>query len=68
MFTKNDIHTLMDVVIVNVVIAYPTQVDLHPWSCTIQKFIAFDTTQAKKKELLQRTPYSSNPPFNDWNI
>jgi hypothetical protein len=44
MLTKNDIHTLVDVVIVD-----PTWMDLLPWSCATQGFVAFDVAQAKKQ-------------------
>jgi hypothetical protein len=40
--TKDGIHTLVDVVIVN-----PTQVDLLLRSCTTQGFFAFDVTKTK---------------------
>jgi hypothetical protein len=43
-FTKNGIHTLVDVVI-----ADPTQVGLHPQSCTTQGFVASNVVQAKKR-------------------
>jgi hypothetical protein len=43
-FTKNDIRTLVDIVIAN-----PMQVDLLPQSCTIQGFATFDVAQAKEK-------------------
>ncbi len=43
-FTKDGIHTLVDVVIANL-----TQMDLFFQSCTIQRFVAFDATQAKKR-------------------
>jgi len=43
-FTKNGIHTVVDVVIAN-----PTQVNLFFQSCTIQRFVAFNATQAKER-------------------
>jgi len=42
--TKNDIHTLADIVI-----AYLTWMDLLPWYCVIQRFIASDVVQAKER-------------------
>jgi hypothetical protein len=54
MFTKIGIHTLTNVVIVDVVIADLMWIDLLPWTCTIQKFIAFIQFKPKK-ELLQIT-------------
>jgi len=42
--TKNDICTLIDVVIVD-----PTQVDLLFQSCIIQRFVASTKAQAKKR-------------------
>jgi hypothetical protein len=41
---KNDIHTL-----VNVVIADPTWMDLLLWSCATQEFITFDVVEAKER-------------------
>jgi hypothetical protein len=41
--TKNDIHTLTNVVIMDA-----TWMDLLSWSCAIQGFVAFDATQAKE--------------------
>jgi hypothetical protein len=43
-FIKNEIRTLIYIVIVN-----PTHVDLLPQSCTIQRFAISNATQAKKK-------------------
>ncbi len=43
-FTKDDICTLVDIVI-----AYPTWMDLLPQSCTIQGFVASNATQAKER-------------------
>jgi len=43
-FTKNDIHTLADVVITD-----PSWTYLLPWSCTIQRFVALDASQAKER-------------------
>jgi hypothetical protein len=42
-FTKDDICTLVDVIIAN-----PTWADLFPWTCATQGFATFDATQAKK--------------------
>jgi hypothetical protein len=49
--TKEGIHTLTDVVIVD-----PTQVDLLPWSCTIQRFTASDKIQAKENSYHNQHP------------
>jgi hypothetical protein len=38
-FTKYDICTLVDIVVVD-----PTWVDLFFWSCAIQRFVIFDAT------------------------
>ncbi len=51
-FTKNGIHTLVDVVI-----ADSTQANLFPWSYATQRFVAFNVAQAKKKELSWPTPH-----------
>jgi len=42
--TKDDIHTFIDVVIVD-----PTQVNLLLGSCTTQGFVVFNVTQAKEQ-------------------
>jgi hypothetical protein len=42
--TKDDIHTLTKVVIVD-----PMWANLFPWSYATQRFIAFDAAQAKEK-------------------
>jgi hypothetical protein len=42
--TKDDIRTLVDVVITD-----PTQVDLYPQSCTTQGFVASNVAQAKEQ-------------------
>jgi len=44
MFTKNEICTLANVVIID-----PTHANLLPRSCTTQGFVAFDATQAKER-------------------
>jgi len=49
--TKDGIHTLFDIFIVD-----PMWVDLFPRSCAIQKFVAFDATQAKEKNYRKRHP------------
>jgi hypothetical protein len=49
--TKNDIHTLVDVVIAN-----PTPLDLLPRSCATQGFDVFDVVQAKKQNYCDRHP------------
>jgi hypothetical protein len=43
-FTKDGIHTLTNIVIVN-----PTQANLFPQFHAIQKFATSDATQAQKK-------------------
>jgi hypothetical protein len=43
-FTKDDIHTLVDVVI-----ADPTRADLLPQSCTTQGFTTLDAAQTKER-------------------
>jgi hypothetical protein len=53
MFTKDGIHTL-----VNVVITYPTWVNLLHWSCIVQGFVASKTAQAKKRIVMTNTPWS----------
>jgi len=44
LFTKNNICTLADVVIID-----PMRMDLFPRSCATQRFVTFDTTQAKER-------------------
>jgi len=44
MFIKDDIHTLVDVVIID-----PMHVDLFFQCCTTPRFIPFDVFQAKEK-------------------
>ncbi len=51
MFTKGSIRTLVKVVIVD-----PTQVDLHPQSCTTQGFVASNVAQAKKRSYHDQHP------------
>jgi len=46
--TKDDIHTLA-----NVVIANPTQMELLPQSCTTQRFVASNAAQAKEMKYLK---------------
>jgi hypothetical protein len=43
-FTKDDIHTLANVFIVD-----PTQVNLLPQSCAIQRFVAFNVAQVEER-------------------
>ncbi len=43
MFTKDDICTLVDIVIID-----PTRMDFLPQSCTTQGFATFDVVQIKK--------------------
>ncbi len=55
--TKNGIHTLANVIIVN-----PTQAYLFPQSCTTQRFVASNVTKSKER--------NQHPtlPFNNWSI
>jgi hypothetical protein len=43
LLTKDDIHTLVDVVIID-----PMWTNLLFWFCTIQGFVAFDVIQVKE--------------------
>jgi hypothetical protein len=43
-FTKDDIHILIDVIIAN-----PTRADLFPQSCATQGFVAFNPAWAKER-------------------
>ncbi len=58
MLTKDDIHTLINVVIVD-----PTRTNLFPRSCTIQRFIAFDAVQAKKRSYRDLHPINQFLPL-----
>jgi len=49
--TKNDIHTLIDIFIVD-----PMWADLLPKFCAIQEFVVFDATQAKEKNYRNQHP------------
>jgi hypothetical protein len=51
MFTKDDICTLIDIVITD-----PTWVDLFPWSCATQEFVTSDAAQAKEMSYRDRHP------------
>jgi hypothetical protein len=51
MLTKDGIHTLADIVIVD-----PTWVDLFPWSYATQGFVNFDVTQAKEMSYRNQDP------------
>jgi hypothetical protein len=51
MFTKDGIHTLVDVIIID-----PTRMNLFPSSCEAQRFVAFDASQAKEKSYMTNTP------------
>jgi hypothetical protein len=53
-FTKDGIHTLVDVVIID-----PTRMDLFFRSCATQGFATFDATQAKKRGYHNQHP--TNP-------
>jgi hypothetical protein len=50
-FTKDGIHTLTDVVIVD-----QTRMDLFLRSCVTQGFVAFDLTQAKERSYRNQQP------------
>jgi hypothetical protein len=50
-FTKDDIHTLIEVVI-----ADPMQADLLPQSCATQGFVASDAVQAKGRNYCNQHP------------
>jgi hypothetical protein len=50
-FTKYDIHTLVNVVNVD-----STRINLLPWSCAIQGFVAFDMTQTKESNYRDQHP------------
>jgi hypothetical protein len=59
-FTKNGISTLT-----NVVITDPMWVDLLPWSCAIQRFVAFNVAQTKKRSYCDQhldTPLINSSP------
>jgi len=58
--TKNGIHTLANVIIVD-----PTQAYLFPRSCTTQKFVASNAIQAKERN---QHPIDQLRPFNNWSI
>ncbi len=49
MFTKDNIHTLANVVIIN-----PIWTDLFPWSCTIQGFTTSNAVQSKERSYCNR--------------
>ncbi len=51
MLTKNGVHTLIDVVIVD-----PTQADLFPRSCVTQGFVVFDVIQTKERNYCNQHP------------
>jgi hypothetical protein len=51
MFTKDDICTLADVVILD-----PMQANLLPRSCATQGFVAFDVVQSKERSHYNRHP------------
>jgi hypothetical protein len=50
--TKDEIHTLTNVVIVN-----PTRADLFPQFHATKKFVTYDATQSQRKELSCLTPH-----------
>ncbi len=51
MLTKDGLHTLVDIVIVN-----PTCVDLFPQSCTTQGFATSNIAQAKERSYYDQHP------------
>jgi hypothetical protein len=51
LLTKDGIIILTDVIIVD-----PMYVDLLSWSCTTQKFVAFDVAQVKKRSTATNGP------------
>jgi hypothetical protein len=56
--TKNDIHTLVDIVITN-----SMQATLFPQSCATQRFVAFDVAQAKKRNYHNQHPTNQSLPL-----
>jgi len=50
--TKDGIHTLIEVVIVN-----PIRANVFPRSCIIKRFVDFDVTQTKKMSYCDRHPH-----------
>jgi hypothetical protein len=59
MLTKNEVCTLVNIVIVN-----PTCANLLPQFCTTQRFVASDVAQAKKKVTMTDTHQSNLPSSN----
>jgi hypothetical protein len=55
MLTKNDICTLVDIVITN-----PTQLDLLPQSYATQGFATFDVAQTKERSYYNRHPINQS--------
>jgi hypothetical protein len=62
-FTKNKIHTLVDVVIVDLMRAY-----LLLQSYTTQRFTTSNVAQVKKKNYNNQHPHQSIFPSSNWNI
>ncbi len=60
MLTKNDIHTLVDVVILN-----PTKANLLPRSCTIQGFIVSSAIQVKERNYHNQHPTNQFLPLSN---
>jgi hypothetical protein len=52
---KDGVCTLANVIIVN-----PMHANLFPWSCTTQRFVAFDATQAKEGTTMTYPPINSS--------
>jgi len=62
-FTKDDIRTLIDVVIANL-----TPVDLFPRSCVTQRFVFDDAVQTKEQSYCDRHPANQFFPLSNGNI
>jgi hypothetical protein len=58
MFTKDEICTLVDIIIID-----PTHTDPLPWSYTTQGFVAFDAVQVLKKSYHNRHSINQFLPF-----
>jgi hypothetical protein len=61
-FTKDDIHTLINVVIVD-----PSRMDLLPWLCN-SRICCLWCGSNQRKELLWLTPHWLIPPISNWGI
>jgi hypothetical protein len=56
MFTKDDIHTIVDIVIIN-----PMRIGSLPQSCATQGFVTFGAAQAKKRSYPNFHPFKTSP-------